>query len=169
MTSPSEIQALLRRANDANLKLLRGDIHGYMELVSHSTDYTLMTPFGAYTHGFDYSEERLAEMGRFFKGGDGELELVQWFASGDLVVFVLIEHQRAAVGDLPAQDWPLRVTHVYRREGDDFRVVHRHADPLVKRISVEQAAALARGGDGGEQLSPEGPQSTDAGVAPSPR
>ncbi|MDQ1725026.1 MAG: hypothetical protein QOG52_2054 [Frankiaceae bacterium] len=39
----------------------------------------------------------------------------------------------------------LRVTQVYRREGSDWQVVHRHADPLLHAIDLEQAAALARG------------------------
>jgi ketosteroid isomerase-like protein len=52
---------------------------------------------------------------------------------------------RGEVGGLPEQDWALRVTQVYRREEREWRLVHRHADPLLKRISVEQAAALARG------------------------
>jgi ketosteroid isomerase-like protein len=145
MSSNDEIQFLLRRANDANSALLCGDIHGYLTFVSHSPDYTLMTPFGGVTRGFNYSDERLEEIGRFFESGAGELELVQSYASGDLVVLVLIEHQHAAVGGLPDQDWSLRVTHVYRRESAEWRLVHRHADPLVKKVSIEEAAALARG------------------------
>ena len=146
MTSTHEIPALLRRATDANSALLRGDIYSYIALVSHSAEYTLMAPFGGPpTRGFVYSDERLAEIGRFFQSGDGELELVHSYASGDLIVLVVIERQHAAVGGLPDQDWSLRVTQVYRREGTEWRVVHRHADPLVKKISVEQAAALARG------------------------
>jgi hypothetical protein len=31
------------------------------------------------------------------------------------------------------------------RKGSEWELVHRHADPLVNRISVEQAAALAKG------------------------
>jgi ketosteroid isomerase-like protein len=57
----------------------------------------------------------------------------------------MIERQHAQVGGLPEQDWSLRVTQVYRREGSDWRVVHRHADPLVHGVDLEQAAALARG------------------------
>jgi hypothetical protein len=37
------------------------------------------------------------------------------------------------------------VTLVYRREGDAWHLVHRHADPLAEGISLEQAAALGRG------------------------
>lgn len=57
----------------------------------------------------------------------------------------MIERQHAQVGGLPDQDWPLRVTQVYRRDGSDWQVVHRHADPLVHAVGLEQAAALARG------------------------
>jgi hypothetical protein len=42
----------------------------------------------------------------------------------------------------------LRVTLVYRRDGHctggDWRLAHRHADPVVAGITLEQAAALAR-------------------------
>jgi len=34
---------------------------------------------------------------------------------------------------------------VFRRDGPEWRLVHRHADPLVKGVSLEQAAAIARG------------------------
>jgi ketosteroid isomerase-like protein len=37
------------------------------------------------------------------------------------------------------------VTLVFRREGGGWRLAHRHATPLVHPISLEQAAALARG------------------------
>lgn len=43
------------------------------------------------------------------------------------------------------QEWPLRVTLVYRREGSDWQLAHRHADPLFHEISLEGAAALAPG------------------------
>ena len=34
---------------------------------------------------------------------------------------------------------------VFRRVSDGWELAHRHADPLGPRITVEQAAALARG------------------------
>ena len=58
----------------------------------------------------------------------------------------MIERQHGQVGDLPEQDWSLRVTMVYRRDGSDWLLVHRHADPLVHPITQEQMASLARGG-----------------------
>ena len=135
-----------RLSVEANAALVRGDIDGYLALIRHSKDYTLMAPFGgAPTRGFDASPEHLAAMARFFKNGTLAQEVVAKYQSGDLIVLVTIERVRAEVGGLQAQDWSLRITQVFRREGSGWQLAHRHADPLLKGISVQQAAALARG------------------------
>ena len=72
------------------------------------------------------------------------MQVAQTYTSERLVVLVMIEQQQAEVGGLPEQDWSLRVTEVYRKEGSEWQLAHRHADPLVRRITLEQAAALAR-------------------------
>jgi ketosteroid isomerase-like protein len=139
-----DIANLTRRTVEANTALIRGDIDGYLALIEHAKDYTLMAPFGgAPTRGFDTSSR--PEMAQFFKSGTFDQEVVATYAAGDLVVLVTIERVRAEVGGLPEQDWSLRVTQVFRREGAGWRLVHRHADPLVNGISLKQAAALARG------------------------
>jgi len=139
-----DVANLTRRTAEANTALVRGDIDGYLALIEHATDYTLMAPFGgAPTRGFDTSGR--AAMARFFKSGTFDQEVVATYNSGDLVVLVTIERTRAAVGGLPAQDWSLRVTQIFRRAGSAWQLVHRHADPLVHGISLDQAAALARG------------------------
>ena len=141
-----DIADLVRRAAEANVALMRGDIGEYLALIRHAEDYTLMAPFGGTpTRGFDTSSEHLAALARFFKAGKTDLELVQAWASGAMAVLVIIERQRAEVGGLQEQDWSLRVTLVFRREGAEWWLVHRHADPIVKSISLEQAAAIARG------------------------
>lgn len=85
-------------------------------------------------------------MARFFENGTLEQEVVATHASGDLVVLVAVERVRAKIGGQPEQDWSLRVTQVFRRDGPGWQLVHRHADPLVTGITLEQASALARGG-----------------------
>jgi hypothetical protein len=59
----------------------------------------------------------------------------------------VIERACVEVGGLPVRDWALRVTFVYCHEGAQWRLAHRHADPLVAGISLEQAALLARDED----------------------
>jgi ketosteroid isomerase-like protein len=144
--SDPEIAALVRRSADANKALVRGDIDDYLSLIRHAKDYTLMNPFGgAPDRGFHDSPERRAGMKKFFHGGTLDQELVTTYGSGDLVVLVTIERVRAAVGDLPEQDWSLRVTQVFRRTDSGWELAHRHADPLAKKRTVEQTAEIARG------------------------
>ena len=144
-----EVADLIRRTADAASALIRGDIRTYVTLVRHADDYTLMAPSGGEPRrGFDASDQALDALARYFQGGEAELQVVQSYTSGDLAVLVAIERQHGEVGGLPDQDWSLRVTLVFRREEGGWRLVHRHADPLVHGISQEQLAALARGDPG---------------------
>lgn len=141
-----DVAELTRRSATAHAALMRGDLDGYRALITYTDDFTLMSPFGgAPTLGSDMTNERMEAMARFFRNGTFEQELVQAYGSAEIVVLAVIERQNVEVGGLPAQDWPLRVTLVYRREGTEWRLAHRHADPLVEGISLERAAALAQG------------------------
>lgn len=139
-----DVANLTQQTAEANTALMRGDIDRYLALIEHAQDYTLMSPFGGEpTHGFDMS--RRGEMGRFFKSGNFDQEVVATYATSDLVVLVTIERVCAEVGGLPKQDWSLRVTQVFRGEAGKWQLVHRHADPLANGISLKQAAMLALG------------------------
>ncbi len=148
-TSASDaVAALIARVAEKNAAFMRGDMQRWSDLVPIAPDFTLMQPFGGpASHGFDTRPERLAEMSRYFhfRNGTSELELVQAYASEELIALATIERQRAEVGSLPAQNWSLRVTEVWRKSGSDWQLAHRHADPLIERRSLEQTAALAKG------------------------
>jgi ketosteroid isomerase-like protein len=145
-SATGSIEQLVARAAEKNAAFMRGDMQRWLELTRIAADFTLMQPFGGpASHGFDANPARLAEMGRYFRNGETDLELVQTYASETLAVLVMIERQRAEVGGLPPQDWSLRVTEVYRKEGSEWQLAHRHADPLVRRLTLEATAALARG------------------------
>jgi len=142
-----DLGKLVERVREATEALMQGDVRRYFALVNQAPDYTLMPPNGGPTrHGPDSSPASIEALEQFFAGGgEADLELEQSYASGDLVVLVGVERQHGTIGGLPAQDWSLRVTLVFRREGSDWRLVHRHADALVRTISMEQLSLLARG------------------------
>lgn len=141
-----DVANLVRLSSEANSALVRGDIDKYLALIKHANDYTLMAPFGGSTQkGFDDSKEHRAAMAKFFKAGNFDQETVATYESADLVVLVTVERLHGEIGGLPEQDWTLRVTQVFRRKGTDWELVHRHADPLLKNLGLEQAAALTRG------------------------
>ncbi|MFC5004894.1 YybH family protein [Dactylosporangium cerinum] len=145
MTQADELMALVRRTSDAAKAFIRGDVRGYVDLLPHADDYTLMPPYGEVRHGFDHSDASLAATAQWFQGGEAELDVVRVDRSGDLAVIAAVERQRGVVGGLPEQDWSLRVTLVFRFEDGGWKLVHRHADPLVRPIDHARLSVLARG------------------------
>lgn len=146
---------LVALSEASNAALMRGDAGAYQAMIALTDDFTLMSPFGGPpTHATQITPESMQAMGRFFRNGTLTQEVVQTYGSADMVVLVLIERAHVEVGGLPAQDWALRVTLVYRREDGGWRLAHRHADPLVAGIDLTRAAALA------------GPPSTDREAGP---
>jgi ketosteroid isomerase-like protein len=143
---------LAARAANAHALLMRGDIKGYRETIQFASDFTLMDPFGGRPSGTPKTDEHWNRIGRFFRDGHNAVfELIHSYQSDDLVVLVANEHANVAVGPLPAQDWSLRVTLVFRRDHGEWRLVHRHADPLVKGLKLKEAARVTLGTDGGSE------------------
>lgn len=141
-----ELDALIQRVSSAAKAYIRGDMQTYSSLIRHGDDYTLMSPFGGEPErGFDTSPARLEALERFFRSGEAEVDVIETYASGDLVVMVAIERQHGEIADLPDQDLSLRVTWVFQRDESGWRQVHRHADPLVHPITLDQLATLLRG------------------------
>ncbi|MEP6648658.1 MAG: nuclear transport factor 2 family protein [Lapillicoccus sp.] len=144
----ADIAELVTRMEEAADAYIRGDHRRYFSLFDHPPDYTLMPPYGGETRlGFDRTEEEIEEGSRFFASGEARLEVEHAYASGDIVVLVAVERQHGEAGGLPDQDWSLRVTLVFRRAGDRWQIVHRHADPLVRAIPFDHCAQMARGLD----------------------
>lgn len=135
---------LVRRSEEANQALVRGDIDRYRELTPCTDDFTLMAPFGGEpSRGCD--DARMVPLRHFFVNGTLTQELVHAWGSPEMVVLAVIERAHVEAGGLPAQEWALRVTLVYRRVGAEWQLAHRHADPLSHGITLPQSAALGRG------------------------
>lgn len=119
--------------------------------VRQAEDMTIFAPFGgAGVRPGQVSPEVLAAgqaaMAAQFHGGDGACEVVRTIVEGDLVVLVLIE--RSAVmfeGHDEPHPWILRTTQVFRRSGDRWVRLHRHADPLILYRPLDATLALLEG------------------------
>lgn len=141
-----EVHKLVEVYANANAALMKGDVATWARLAPMTKDFVLMSPFGGKPSTFaDYPPERIERMGKFFRNGRFQQKLLQAYSADGIIVLVTIETANVEVGSLPAQDWGLRVTSVFRRDGAVWRLAHRHADPLTEDVSLEEAAQLARG------------------------
>jgi ketosteroid isomerase-like protein len=135
-----------RMAQESAEAYLAGDLDTYARVLPHADDFTLMPPFGGPTRkGFVLDDETREATRSTFRGGQVEVEVDASYVTDDLAVLAVVERQRGLVGDLAEQDWSLRVTLVFRRDGGHWRLVHRHADALVHTIGWNVLSQLARG------------------------
>jgi hypothetical protein len=141
----AELADLVQRTEEATTAFMCGEMDRYLELTAHASGYSLANPFGGPPQNYEDRTESIRAAADFFEGGEARIELVKAHAWDDTLVLVMIERQHGRVGGLPDQPWDLRVTQVYRREGSEWLLVHRHADPLVEPIGLERAAEIARG------------------------
>ena len=104
-----------------------GDVEPRLGLWSHRDPVTL---YGAKLSGSGWTdlEPMFREVASWFSDSqEYEFEVIAAGASGDLAYTVGYERNKVQVGGMP-RVYTLRVTHVYRREGGHWRIVHRHAD-----------------------------------------
>ena len=59
-----------------------------------------------------------------------EFELQAYDVVGDVAYTAGLEHTSASMGGTP-RSYTLRATQVYRREGGEWKVAHRHADTVT--------------------------------------
>lgn len=146
--SPAEVAALIATMDEAADAYISGNVRRYFTLIRHGEDYTLMPPYGGPTsRDIAITDERIEATSQFFVSGEATLDVEETYASGELVVIAAIERQHGVIDGRPDQDLSLRVTLVFRRDGEGWELVHRHADPLVHQISIDHLAELARGLD----------------------
>jgi len=142
----SAIDAIVRRSEQAAHALMNGDPSQFDAFITQKDDFTIFGPTGGPAPMMGSAEWRKVapNAAKIFKKGEAKVELFQAYESGDLLVLVLLEHQTVTFeGDTQPQAWSQRVTQVYRREEDDWKIVHRHIDPLVKKRTLDEAKAMA--------------------------
>jgi ketosteroid isomerase-like protein len=127
---------------------INGDPALWKQHASRRDDVTIMGGWGAYKKGwkeansqYDWAVARFQE-----SGARVNVEYLSSGVSGDLAYTVSIERSEVRLVD---QDKPapmaLRVTHLFRKEDGGWKLVHRHADPLVGR--TEAATVLRKSND----------------------
>jgi len=144
MTSAQEFGQALEASHRALDEIARGDPSAFLELYSRRDDVTLANPFGPPARGRAQVEEAGRRAASNYR--DGRTIGFENFATvvdGDLAYTLEIERFEAKVGDSEVlAPVALRVTSIYRREDEAWKLVHRHADP----ITTPRAAESVTGG-----------------------
>lgn len=133
MTAETEafLAEMLPKQRLAEQAIHTGDPEPRIALWSRADPVTL---FGAALtgSGWEKVESDFRTVASWFKDPiDYEYEVIAAGASGDVAYTVGYEHNRVSV-EGTERTYTLRVTHAYRRENGQWRIVHRHGDFLPK-------------------------------------
>lgn len=130
------VSAAIVRLHAAMARVAMGDVSEIKALYSHTGDVTSFFGWGGYERGWDAVEKRWDWAGRQFKGGSVSHQNVTTVVSQEMFfvtdVETYIDQRIADVEGTTA--WSNRVTHIFRRENGEWRLVHRHAN----RLEVQQ-------------------------------
>ncbi len=143
-SADSVVQQLLEQGKRDHHAWINGQVN--QTNYARRDDVTLLNPFGGYRgRGYEagVSATRQSAIGYFESGSEASIELIQAITSDDLIVLVTIERAQVKfAGRDEPHPWVLRVTEVYHRDGDTWRKVHRHADPLIYPRSLDETLVL---------------------------
>ena len=112
---------------------LTGDPGPVLAVFSRLDDVTLCNPVGPPCRGRADVERAAAEPSSHFTDGKvSGFDEVSSFVAADLGYVVRIERGQAHIDGSPEPvPYSLRVTMVLRSEDEAWKIVHRHADPII--------------------------------------
>jgi ketosteroid isomerase-like protein len=143
------LTAMLDRQIAAETAIHNGEVEPRMALWSRSDPVTLLGAMGMSNVGWDTVSQTFRWVAsRFSNCTAYSFELLAAGASGDLAYTVGFERADLSVDGGPPQSTKVRVTHVYRREGGEWKIVHRHGDYVpVDDLPPEPGRGAATAGE----------------------
>ncbi len=127
-SNPTALGDLLSREVSAGAAFYLGDPEPYKELWSHGDDVSLFGAFGPCKKGWPQLEKTFDWVASRYREGAVTVEYEVVHEGADLAYTVGYEIGDVALDGGPVTRQRLRVTHIYRREDGEWRLVHRHGD-----------------------------------------
>jgi ketosteroid isomerase-like protein len=131
MSSDEEdFQQFMETREAAARAFVSGDPSLLAEVTTRRSPATFFGPRGGHLQGPDQVWQRYErDSAVFAPGSQSKFEILHMGASGGIGYWVGLQRASARMRDRE-QPVPmiLRVTEIFRREGDDWKLIHRHAD-----------------------------------------
>jgi ketosteroid isomerase-like protein len=99
-----------------------------------------MGAWGGYEKGWSEAGPRYDWAAARFRSGGAQVQ-IEYLSSGvsdDLAYTIAIERSDSLIVDQRERaPMALRVTHLFRKENGEWKLLHRHADPLIGKTAPE--------------------------------
>lgn len=127
-----DFENFMKRREDAARAFVRGDAVPLSRIVANVSPATFFGSNGGYEQDPAHVYAVYERNAEHFTSGESHFETLH-MAAGDNIAY-WVGFQRATVRldkSTEAVPFDLRVTEVFRREGGDWKLIHRHADTLI--------------------------------------
>ncbi len=133
MSAMNEVEAfvksILARHIEAEDAIVHGDPRPRMELWSRRDPVTLFGAIGMSESGWEELSQTFTWVAsRFSKVSNFRVDIELVEVSGDMGYTLGFERFEGSVAGRAVEPVTVRVTHIYRREEGEWKIVHRHAD-----------------------------------------
>jgi ketosteroid isomerase-like protein len=133
MTGKDDFEQFLKLRKEASDEFINGNFEPLNSISTHQSPATIFGPKGDCVQDAEQVNSANARGAKLFKpDGTNAFEIMHMAADGNLAYWVGI--QRSVVR-MHGQETPipmdLRVTEIFRREGGEWKLVHRYADKLT--------------------------------------
>jgi ketosteroid isomerase-like protein len=129
----------------AQKEFVKGNPQPLKDICSHADDVTVLGGYGGFEKGWSAQVEKRYDWAaaRFNSTEDERrVENISLVVTSEMAYSVDIERTKIRLANTDeVRPMALRVTSIFRRESGQWKVVHRHADPLVE---VKPAAAILK-------------------------
>ena len=134
--NPDDIVAENHRAL---AEIILGNPAVYQSLFDNSEDVTLGNPFGPFARGWQNVADTLVGAASHYRDGEvTDIALVSKHITDTIAVYVETESARAKLdGGSDFVSFSLRVTSVFQLRKNGWKLIHRHADPIMSARGVE--------------------------------
>jgi ketosteroid isomerase-like protein len=139
MATVDDFDEVLEQYHLALDEIMKGSAEGYKKLYSRRDDVTLANPFGPPVRGWGEVAKTLERAASHYRDGEAtSFENVAKYVTAELAYTVEMERCQAKVeGRDDVTPLAVRVTTIFRPEEGEWKVVHRHADPITKAQPAE--------------------------------
>ena len=137
--STADLGQFIERYHRALDAFVQGNPGPVKQLFSRRDDVTLANPLGPPVRGWSQVEQATDHAASLVREGTlASVESISEFEAADFAYNVEIERARIKAGASDRfAELSLRVTTIYRREDGEWRIVHRHADPITAPRPIE--------------------------------
>src|SRR5262245_18832762 len=132
-TMTEDLDQLIERYHSALSEFMTGNPQPAVAFFSRRDDITLANPFGPVARGPNQVTLAAERAAMNYRGGRAiSFEAFAKCVTDDLAYLVEVERYEAKAGGRDDIAWlALRVTSIFAREADGWRLLNRHADPIT--------------------------------------